>query len=308
MLHNDTGAHQRWRRRAITVIGLGIAMVVALAAPALAHPTFPNDAPGFPNPQGSTTNPYSAGSRPTLNMMVEFEQDGVIFNGAVNTTVDVQVTVPAGWTNPDCGAASTSVGNSQVGTVVPGWKCTIETVSGHKVLHWHGPQVSTTQTEADSAQFFTFPVTVPSPITTTSYGATGSPAEGFYVKQTYADGTIAPFRSPNDTTRPGEEAPGLVRTVAGTQTPTQTTLQVFPVTTLHLAVSVVAVSPQDATGTVQLQDGTTTLGDPQPLTDGFAIIIRPLPPGPHSLTAMFTPRNPRKFGPSTTPNPVAFTF
>jgi hypothetical protein len=27
MWHNDTGAHQHWRRRAITVIGLGIAMV-----------------------------------------------------------------------------------------------------------------------------------------------------------------------------------------------------------------------------------------------------------------------------------------
>jgi Bacterial Ig-like domain (group 3) len=148
---------------------------------------------------------------------------------------------------------------------------------------------------------------VPSPATTTSYGATGSTAEGFFVQQVYADGTTNLWRSPNDTTRPGEEAPGLVRTVAGTQTPTQTTLQVVPVAALHLAVSVVTVSPQDATGTIQLKDGTTTIGGPEPVTDGFAIIIRPLPPGPHSLTANFTPRHPRKFG-SSTSNTVTFTL
>ncbi len=218
-MNNDTGPQRRWLRRAVTAIGLGVATVVAFAAPALAHPVFSNDPPGFPNANGGTgaanqTPPYAAGSRPTLNMFLPFEQDGVIFNGAENTTVDVQVTIPAGWTNPACGAASTSpsVGYRQVGTVVAHWACIIETVSGHQVLHWAGPQISPSQTNADSAQFFTFPVTVPSPATQTSYGATGGP-EGFYVKQVYANGATSLWRTPNST-QPGEVANGIVRTVS----------------------------------------------------------------------------------------------
>ncbi|MGH3821352.1 MAG: hypothetical protein ACRDRA_00675, partial [Pseudonocardiaceae bacterium] len=219
-MNNDTRTKRRWRRRAITVIGLGIAPVVAVAATALAHPVFSNDAPGFPNPQGSTTTPYPAGSRPTLNMYTPFEQEGVIFNGAENTTVDVKVTVPTGWTSPACGAASTSVGNRQVGTVVPGWNCVLETAAGRDVLHWTGPQVLPTQTFADSAQFFTFQVTVPSPAAQTSYGVVGGP-EGFYVEQVYADGFTSLWRTPNST-RPGEIANGIVRTVAAAPPPTPT--------------------------------------------------------------------------------------
>ncbi|MGH3821355.1 MAG: hypothetical protein ACRDRA_00690, partial [Pseudonocardiaceae bacterium] len=214
---NGTEPHRRWRRRAIAVIGLGVAAVVAVATPALGHPVFSNDAPGFPNLQGSVPKPYPAGSRPTLNMFVAFEQEGVIFNGAENTTVDVKVTVPAGWTSPACGAVSTSVGYRQVGTVVPGWTCTIETADGHQVLHWSGPQISPAQTFADSAQFVTFQVTVPSPATQTSYGATGGP-EGFYVEQRYADGATSLWRTPNSP-RPGEVANGIVRTVASITAP-----------------------------------------------------------------------------------------
>ncbi len=221
-MHHDTEAQHR-RRRATTVLGLAAAMVVAVAAPTLGHPVFSNDAPGFPNPQGSTTTPYPAGSRPTVNMYLPFEQEGVMFNGAENTTVDVKVTVPTGWTDPACGAASTSVDNRQVGTMVPGWNCVLETADGHDVLHWTGPQIDPPpQTFADSAQFFTFQVTVPSPATTISYGATGSPAEGFYVEQRYADGATSLWRTPNST-RPGEVANGIVRTVAaGASTPTPT--------------------------------------------------------------------------------------
>ncbi|MGH3771574.1 MAG: hypothetical protein ACRDRW_09295 [Pseudonocardiaceae bacterium] len=218
-MNNDAGAHRSWRRRAMTMIGLEVATVVALAAPALAHPVFSNDAPGFPNPQGSTANPYPVGSRPTMNMFLPFEQEGVIVNGAANTTVDVQVTVPAGWASPACGAVrtSSSVGYRQLGTVVPGWTCAIEPVSGHQVLHWSGPQISPSQTFADSAQFFTFQVTVPSPATQTSYGATGGP-EGFTVEQVYANRVTSLWRTPNST-RPGEVANGIVRTVAGTTAP-----------------------------------------------------------------------------------------
>ncbi|MGH8917705.1 MAG: hypothetical protein ACRD0H_05090, partial [Actinomycetes bacterium] len=217
-MNSKPGSDRRWRRRASTVIGLGVTMVLAVAVPAFGHPVFSNDAPGFPNPQGSTASPYPAGSRPTLNMYVPFEQEGVIVNGAENTTVDVRVTVPAGWTDPVCGAVSTSVGNRQVGTVVSGWACVIESVNAHQVLHWSGPQIGPPpQTFADSAQFFAFQVTVPSPVSQTSYGAVGGP-EGFYVEQRYADGVTSLWRTPNST-REGEVANGIVRTVAGTPTP-----------------------------------------------------------------------------------------
>ncbi|MGH3767543.1 MAG: hypothetical protein ACRDTX_20745 [Pseudonocardiaceae bacterium] len=230
MLNNAAGARWRWRRRVVTVFGLGVATVVALAIPALAHPVFSNDAPGFPNPQGSTANPYPLGSRPTMNMFLPFEQDGVVFNGADNTTVDVKVTVPAGWTNPACGAvhaSPSSAGYRQVSALVAGWTCTVEPADSHQVLHWHGPQVSAPHTWEDSAQFFTFQVTVPSPATLTSYGLPGRP-EGFYVEQLYASHTAATcattdndcslWRTPNST-RPGVVANGVVRTVAGSTAP-----------------------------------------------------------------------------------------
>jgi hypothetical protein len=222
-MSNPTGVHRRWRRRALTVIGLAVTTTLAVAIPALAHPTFSNNGPGFPNPTGGTggpgqTPPYPAGSTPTLNMFLPFEQDGVIFNGAVNTTVDVTVTLPVDFTNPTCAAASTSTGNQQIGTPAPNWTCTLETASGHQVLHWHGPQVSLTQTEADSAQYFTFQATMPSPATPTSYGAVGGP-EGIHVTQIYADNTTEHWTPPNDPST-GQVANGLVRTVAGTSTPT----------------------------------------------------------------------------------------
>ncbi len=120
---------------------------------------------------------------------------------------------------------------------------------------------------------------MPSPATTTSYGATGSPAEGFYVEQEYADGFISLWRTPNST-RPGEAANGIIRTVA----------------------------PFNVAGTVQFKDGTTNLGGPVRVTGGFAFGPFTIPPpSPHSLTATFTPADPAAFGPSTS-NTVAFTF
>lgn len=216
MTNNDPGMF--WRD-VITVIGLAVATVIILAVPAWAHPVFSNDEPGFPNPMGGTggpgqTPPYPAGARPTLNMFLPFEQDGVVFHGAENTTVDVRVTVPAAWANPVCGPARTSpaVGYRQMGTVVTGWSCVVETVSGHQVLHWTGPQVSPAQTHDDSAQFFAFQATMPSPATITSYGALGGP-EGIHVKQVYANGATSLWTPPNDPPA-GETAPGIVRTVA----------------------------------------------------------------------------------------------
>ncbi|MGH3871087.1 MAG: hypothetical protein ACRDSR_06145 [Pseudonocardiaceae bacterium] len=230
-MNNNTGVRRRWRRRAGTVIGLGIATVAAVAIPALAHPSFPSGGPGFaPNPNGGTgagvqSPPYAPGSTNTLNLRVPFERDGVFYQGALNTTVDIKAIVPAGWTNPTCGAASTSVGASQLGTPVPGWTCAVETATdGHKVLHWSGPQVSPAETTAaNSAQFFTFGVTAPSPANQTSYGANGSSAEGFFVTQQYADpNDRSIWKCPNDPRPATDVATGLVRTVAGTSTPPPT--------------------------------------------------------------------------------------
>jgi hypothetical protein len=226
-MNNDAEAH--WRRT-VTVIGLVFATVVALAGPAFAHPVFSNDAPGFPNPFGGTgasgqTPPYAAGSRPTLNMFLPFEQEGVIFNGAENTTVDVQVILPGGWTNPACGAVSTlaSTGYRQLGIGVPNWTCVSETAGARRTLHWSGPQVSPSKTNVDSAQFFTFQVTVPSPAAQTSYGAAGGP-EGIHVKQTYANGYTSLWKPPNST-QAGVLANGIVRTVASAPPPSPTPKQ-----------------------------------------------------------------------------------
>ena len=309
MTNNDTRIHQRWWwHRALTVIGLALTTTVALAIPALAHPTFSNNGPGFPNPQGSVDNPYPAGSRPTLNMFVEFEQDGVIFHGAVNTTVDVAVTLPTGWTSPACGAASTTTGNQQVGTTVPGWSCVLETTAdGHQVLHWSGPQVSPTQTDADSVQYVTFQATMPSPATLTSYGAIGGP-EGIHVKQVYADGTTALFTPPNDPQPGAEVAEGLVRTVAA-GTPTTTKLFAGPVGLSSVPEFLVAnVSPFGAAGTVVVKDGTTTITS-APLRTVVAISTAFLTPGRHSLTAQFLPAAGSPFASSSSPPiPVTILF
>jgi Tol biopolymer transport system component len=262
-MNNDTLVHRRGRR-ALAVIGLGLATLVALATPALAHPSFPNVGPGFANPNGGTgagtqTPPYAPGSTNTLNLRVPFERDGVIFNGALNTTIDIKATIPAGWTNPACGAASTSLGNSQLGTAVPGWTCTLETTTdGHQVLHWSGPQISPTQTSADSAQFFTFTVTVPSPVNQTSYGTFGGP-EGFFVIQQYADPQDnSIWKCPNDPRPATDVATGLVRTVAGTSPPPPTPTPLPPPVVHASDGKIVFQSDRDANNEIYLMnaDGT----------------------------------------------------
>jgi len=76
-----------------------------------------------------------------------------------------------------------------------------------------------------------------------------------------------------------------------------------------LALPIANVAPFNAAGTVQFKDGTTNIGRPVRVTAGFAfggLVF--LPAGPHSLTAVFTPRNPARFGPSTSTPPMTFTF
>ncbi|HKS52652.1 MAG TPA: Ig-like domain repeat protein [Pseudonocardiaceae bacterium] len=75
-----------------------------------------------------------------------------------------------------------------------------------------------------------------------------------------------------------------------------------------IAIPIAQVTPTDAAGTVQCQDGTTNLGGPVPVDTGTAIgPIYVLHTGSHSLTATFTPTNPANVQPLTS-NTVTFTF
>jgi Big-like domain-containing protein len=81
---------------------------------------------------------------------------------------------------------------------------------------------------------------------------------------------------------------------------TVATLRVFP-TPVFAGIPVVLlanIAPAGAVGTIQFMDGTSALGAPVPATDGFTLLITPLPKGEHSLTAVFTPTNQAAFVPS----------
>jgi hypothetical protein len=75
-----------------------------------------------------------------------------------------------------------------------------------------------------------------------------------------------------------------------------------------IAIPIAQVTPADAAGTMQSQDGTTNLGGPVPVVAGMAIgPIYVLHTGSHSLTATFTPTNSATAQPLTS-NTVTFTF
>lgn len=70
------------------------------------------------------------------------------------------------------------------------------------------------------------------------------------------------------------------------------------------------VTPTNAIGTVQFKDGTTVIAS-APVITGIGTAISTfaiLPAGPHSITAMFVPRNNAAFRPSTSAPPVTFKF
>jgi hypothetical protein len=74
------------------------------------------------------------------------------------------------------------------------------------------------------------------------------------------------------------------------------------------AIPVANLAPSNAVGTVQFKDGNTNLGGPVAVFGGVAVgPFTTLPPGPHSITAVFTPTNPANFQ-SSTSNTVTFTF
>jgi hypothetical protein len=214
------------------MLAVAAAACLSHADSASAHASIPTS-PTFafaPNTAGGTgalnsTPPYAPNAFTTITVRVPFEQT-TLFNGSVDTTVDVRIVVPAGWTNPMCGPAKTQINNAstnntnQPGSDVPGWSCAILDEAGHKVLHWSGPQVIAPANEADSAQFFVFSVTTPAPATQTTYDGTNG-TEGFIVDQKYASGETvhwipnAAFPGTPPAGATTEVATGLVRTVAG---------------------------------------------------------------------------------------------
>jgi hypothetical protein len=66
------------------------------------------------------------------------------------------------------------------------------------------------------------------------------------------------------------------------------------------------LTPTSAAGSVQFTDGDTALGDPVDVTNGTASTTTILPPGDHSLTAVFTPGDTTAFN-SSTSDPIDYT-
>ncbi len=226
------GPVRRARARRIAVFaGATATLVTATALPAFAHASFPSSSAfGFaPNTQGGTgavgaAPPYPAGTTQTVYLRAPFEQTEP-HNGADDTTVDVRAIVPAGWTNPMCGPAKKQINNASTNNTnqpadnVAGWSCELTEQGGRQVVHWSGPQVTPPATAADSAQFFVFSVTTPSPAAQTTYNGTLG-TEGFIVDQRYASGETMhwipnaefPGTPPEGSTI--SVAGGLARTVA----------------------------------------------------------------------------------------------
>ncbi len=222
----------KWARLLGLTAATAAVAVLCTSLPASGHASIPSSAAfGFaPNTSGGTgapgaSPPYVPGSYVTIALRVPFEQT-VPFNGSDDTTVDIKAIVPAGWTNPSCGAAKTQVNNAstnstnQPGADVLGWTCEVIDDAGHKVLHWSGPQVKAPLNAGDSVQFVIFNVTVPTPAVQTTYnGKNGT--EGFIVDQRYASGETVHWIP--DVAYPGTPpvgaesvvASGLARTVGG---------------------------------------------------------------------------------------------
>lgn len=250
----------------LSAAGLVVGLVMAAAGPAFAHSSFPS-ASTFsfkPNTEGGTgvtgsTPPYPPNVTRTLYVRVEQEQ-AEPFNGAADTTVDFKMTVPAGWTSAACGSAKTNKNDAttsntnQPGTVVAGWACTLETAGANSVVRWKGPQVVPPATEVDSAQWFEFSVTTPSPAVQTTYNGTGG-TEGFIGDQVYASGAAVRWIPNGAVSGGGIVATGLVRTVAAGTAATTTTAGATTTTVAGATTTTVA----GATTTTVAGATTTTL-------------------------------------------------
>jgi hypothetical protein len=143
----------------------------------------------------------------------------------------------------------------------------------------------------------------------------------FFTDATHYNTGTAPTPTPvgpTPTPAPTPEVTPTPTPVGPTPTPapgakvTTTTLLVIhiplPFGLGGFAIPIANVAPFNAVGTVQFMDGNTNLGGPVPTFGGIVIGgFISLPPGSHSLTAMFTPTDPAAFAPSTSAA-VSLTF
>jgi LPXTG-motif cell wall-anchored protein len=249
---------RRWGWRATISGAVAVAASLAVAVPAFGHATFPNQSAfGFqPNPEGGTgapgaTPPYIAGTQYTVTARVP-KEGTTPFNGGDDTNARVEIVVPAEWTNATCGDAKASINDAstnntnQPGAVVPGWTCTLDTVASHQRLTWNAPP-NAQPTTADSAQYFVFTVTTPSPSAQTTYnGQNGT--EGFVIDQVYLSGRFVRWVptagytavTPAPQGAEIEESVNLARTVAAVGVIPTTTTTTAPATTTTVTAATVA--------------------------------------------------------------------
>jgi hypothetical protein len=236
---------RRTGRRSAVLLALAFGILVALAVPAAAHAGFasysgfnyaPNPFGGIGDPAVTTaahTPPYEAGSSVTMYVRAKAEPQPS-WDPVVWSNVQIDITIPSGWTNAACGSAFLQINNpstnntNQPGGVAPGWTCSVNQVSGRSVVRFTGAALPEGALESDCAAFFSFTVTTPTPSVQTTYDGTAG-TEGFIVDQTYADGNNShwyPSADYQGTAPPGtqrsELSRGLVRTVAAYVAPTPT--------------------------------------------------------------------------------------
>lgn len=155
----------------------------------------------------------------------------------------------------------------------------------------------------DSLHYTVIPPPSPSPGVTPSPspspGVTPSPSPGVTPSPTpIPPPASSPTAAPTPTPGAGATATTTALNVIGIRLPFRLGGFVIPIA---------RVMPHVA-GTIQIQDGTASLGRPAPVAAGFAFGgFFVLPPGTHSLTAVFTPANPAAAQPSTS-NAVTVTF
>jgi Bacterial Ig-like domain (group 3) len=103
---------------------------------------------------------------------------------------------------------------------------------------------------------------------------------------------------------PLEGTPQLTEALAPIAT--STALAVSPVSSVAQGIRVTltaTITPSTAVGTVQFKDATTDIGAPVTVSNNGTASgsTSTLAPGPHQLTAVFTPADPAAFSPSTSP-------
>ncbi len=202
-------------RRPLGVLTLALALLLLTASSAVAFATFPTAG----NPTGSVENPYPRNSPQTLKLTVPY--DGGIL-GITGKPTQIRVRIPAGWTNPQCGATSIVTSALLQLELLSAWSCAVSTSNGATTLTWSGGGLTLT-VPTNSRQQVTFTVTTPDVATTTSFGAADSTAPGFSAQTNYVRLLASASKSWKAPNAPGGDAgevsTDLVRTVAGPPPP-----------------------------------------------------------------------------------------